>query len=127
MTNHWPDLEKCKRLRERGFPQNTHFTWCHHGPDDSSESFVEYGKIECELSNGGCAAPIATELVEEIFKMLEVPAGDAEGDSMLIAHLFENSCSVYVPTQTLQDIANHADTLPNVLSDLWCWLKERET
>jgi len=138
MNNHVPDLERCKALRDAGFPQdNSHFVWAlteirsedpKHRHNEwilitRSQAIVE--EIEGYPYYRLIAAPLVTELIEEIKKILEVPTGDAEGDSMLIAHLFEGSCSVYVPTQTLKRIAKHADTLPNALADLWIWLRER--
>jgi len=123
--DHWPDLERCKRLKVAGFPQDkSKFYWV---TDHADSAWVEYSQSEfCNSFDIIAAAPLADELTEEIMKMIPVPSGDCAGDSMLIVHVFEDGCRVVVPTQTLKRIEAGADTLPNALSDLWMEMAGKE-
>lgn len=121
--SHWPDLERCKRLKEAGYPQKVKFYWV-TGPGEPE--WVEYWVLASEYGvEIIAAAPIVTELVEEIRKLIPQRDEDERDCSSLVAHFFQgNACSVGVPGGCSRETIHiHANTLPNTLADLWMELK----
>lgn len=78
MTNHIPELETCQKLKEAGFPQDTLFSrWSNITLHNGNPDFADL----VNLSEGGgwdwdyelvCAAPILTELLEQLPRSIEV-------------------------------------------------------
>ena len=76
MTSHVPSLEWCKRLKACGFPQKTKFwykRWVHnygdpreYKPGDEYIFKLDYGDRGNTKDFEVYAAPIATELMEEL-------------------------------------------------------------
>lgn len=115
MNNHVPDIERCKRLREMGFPQHTEFAW--------SVDLGAYKIYRCycknlELPSDSYAAPIVTELLAEIRK-----AVPSTSRTWMEISVIEDG--VFVNLIDHEDAETYADTMPNALADLWMWLKER--
>lgn len=126
MKNHVPDLERCKRLKEAGFPQEgTHFWW----------DYSSYGstvRVMCNRSthNGFiCAAPIVTELVEEIESLTQDHQNDDHAFILKYQMDFDDDVMKWYASNTIQFVLEEdpesikADTLPNALADLWLALK----
>lgn len=133
MKGHVPDLERCKRLQEKGFPQDKslmvyalteirsedpkhrHNEWIAISRDRAVRQEID-GDPYYQL----IAAPIVTELVGEIG---EVQVGAIEIAYRMRCHSEDwmwNVSICYLP-----ESSTNADTLPNALADLWIWLRER--
>lgn len=110
MKQHVPDLERCKRMKEMGFPQRkAKFYWV---TDHADAAWVEYSQSEFYNSfDIIAAAPIATELVEEIRKI--------DPTYSIIICVSPEWCRVGFAGCHFKQ----ADTLPNALADLWMALK----
>jgi len=121
MINHVPDLERCKRLMEMGFPQETEFYWA----TDNADAFwiVHKSSHDYMWQDTPYAAPIVTELLAEIRRFLPSGENDAIVDVLVMALYGDGTWDI----NSMTYVDHHADTLPNALSDLWCWLRERAT
>ena len=116
MKDHVPDLERCKRLQEKGFPQETEFRWM---TTPGGKRSVQYQIGGDEWAYIVCAAPIVTELVGEIEKFK--PGTNIEMGRYVLA---DGEDATWECSLDYEAVAN-ADTLPNALADLWLWLRER--
>lgn len=120
--DHWPDIGRCMRLKDNGFSQLDRMFCCAKHPSGriSVESVYGLG----EYSEPICAAPIVTELVEEI-KKLNPPK--REDEAWIDIDIMADGM-VYAGIPALLDEHDYrmADTVANVLTDLWLWLRGRE-
>ena len=60
MTNHVPTLSTCQRLKAAGFPQNTWVSWSLEG-ELAGTGFFKSFNVQVD-----CAAPLLTELLEQL-------------------------------------------------------------
>lgn len=67
IEQHVPDCNRCKKLNERGFKQKTEYIWVMY----KDKSWVEHESEDAHFEFLTIAAPIVTELVEEIRKLLQ--------------------------------------------------------
>lgn len=116
MKDHVPDLARCKRLRDKGFPQDMPFFWWSTLPWGEVDVVLDYADLRGSII---VAAPIVTELVGEIAKF--EPGTNIEMGRYVLA---DGEDATWECSLDYEAVAN-ADTLPNALADLWLWLRER--
>jgi len=75
MEKHVPTLETSQKLKEAGFPQETFTSWVHH--ISVSSRGIDWGIVPTNiplpfendsLIDGYCAAPLLTEILEQLPK-----------------------------------------------------------
>lgn len=131
IESHIPSLENCKKLKEAGYPQDdSYFYWvrvCLWEPGQSTGNGNPY---EWQLKPGPpislsdeLAAPLASEIAE---KLPEAISGVYELAHQKIRGMW------LVAYQRLEEYGEHcveveasADTMPNAMSEMYCWLKEK--
>jgi hypothetical protein len=74
IENHVPTLETCKKLKEAGFPQETQYGHFLDGYISTELIEGEWGTGEQRL----CAAPILTEILEQLPDGSTIIRGDHE-------------------------------------------------
>jgi hypothetical protein len=118
MNNHVPDLERCKRLEKAGFQGLTQFVWVRNEMKEWRVITV-WENTWTELLDSPfyrvIRAPIVTELLAEVLKLTS--------DKNLYLNIYDDSALAMLQGSNKWRVA---DTLPNALADLWCWLAERE-
>jgi len=122
MKKRVPNLERCKRLKEAGYPQEkSKFYWV---TDHADVAWVEYSQSEFYNSfDIIAAAPIVTELVEECLILMRASA--KWGERIRLVRMNDGNWYAepfYHDGIPLCDV-RVADTLPNALTDLWMELK----
>ncbi len=66
MTNHVPTLETCQKLKEVGYPQTTFFNYSRSLGLGGNFRLGHKGSIETREVKERCAAPILTEILEQL-------------------------------------------------------------
>lgn len=124
MKDHVPDLERCKRLQEKGFPQDLQFFWA----TDWCDAWWVVHETDLGCNDMPIAAPIVTELVEEIGKFAKPQESEmlVPVIEMYLSEMGDWNVGSVAQFQ-ITDEADYcnADALPNALADLWIWLRER--
>lgn len=126
MTNHVPNLELSKRLKEAGFPQESDFWWVNQ-PNGGLRTSGYKWKLESKprtriLQYEYIAAPLATELLERL--PAEIKNGGKEywlrvGKNIPYYEIGYCDNGTCLPTTA-------GMTLPDALAEMWLWLKEND-
>lgn len=127
MTNiaqHVPTKETCLKMKELGWSQdsdNNMFVWGTSCMSDSEEARVcNWDYVD---EDGLCAAPLATEILEELPDTITV------NEHARHIHLCHMDYSMYYDDRTEDKIANidtRDKSLAEALALMWCYLKENK-
>lgn len=126
MNAHVPDLERCKRLKEAGFPgHRTLLVYADAREAITREAFEQWILNTKEPIYEPLAAPIVTELVEACHQLFRESKDPFVFEIM--GWLGNSTTNITVTVYTdfpLKKTEIEADTLPNALADLWLWAKK---
>jgi hypothetical protein len=131
MTKYVPDLERCKKLRDKGFPQDTEFYWgmTEIRTGKKSNLFHEWfvvskGRvIEAELHREAYYKTIAAPLTDELLR--ELPDGSLLQKFMYQSEGLLANIHLYEALDTDTGISKTDENPPNALADLYLSLEEK--
>lgn len=131
--HHVTSLELARKLKEAGYPQEGEFWWKHYEQSEVGELpiLARDDEINDGFMEDYYAAPLCTELLEQLPEYIDLPDGSRKYPLIYKDHYGDERGQVY--RAYLSDISNpnflgemrfENQSLPNALAEMWLWLKE---